>query len=81
MKLVIQTDVDINSPLDDPEVLRLLTAYNATNIQPSLEVNEKKFHYLNIDEDQDVNSLIENLMAQSIIQAAYTKQEEMPPSF
>jgi hypothetical protein len=81
MKLVIQTSLDVNSPLDDPEVFKQLTAYHATNIQPSLEVNEKKFHYFNIDEDQDVDALIEILMNQQIIQAAYTKHEEMPPSF
>ena len=81
MKLVIQTSVDVNSPLDDPEVFRQLTAYHASTIQPSLEVNEKKFHYFEIDEDQDIDSLIELLMNQQIIQAAYTKHEELPPFY
>jgi hypothetical protein len=80
MKLVIQTDIEVKSPLDQPQVFDKLSPLNARETSPPFEVEGKKFHYLTIEDAPDIDLLIEELRHIPMIQAAYIKSEEMPPA-
>ncbi len=79
MKLVIQTERGVNSPLEQSQVFDKLSPLNARESDPPFEMEGKKFHYLTIEESPDIDSLIDELMHIPMIQAAYVKTEEMPP--
>ena len=78
MKLVIQTSGSSPPPLQNEGAVAYLKKVHAFEVSPSLEMGEIRYHYLQLDDDADIDWLIAKLMDVPGIEAAYQKPDDQP---